>query len=126
MNYNLKMDIKKLNRAFVYPIKGKESTVDYVCIPVSEFFVGKADKDGHTPLYLNLEVKERKEVGSFGDTHFVKQQLEKESYNALSEEKKKAIPIIGSFAPSKFGNNTETTKPKAKEVNGVVDDTIPF
>jgi hypothetical protein len=125
MNYNLKFDIKKLNRAFVYSIQGKNEKVECVCIPVSEFFAGKIDKDGHVPLYSSFEVKERKEVGSFGDTHFVKQQLEKSSYSALTEEQKKSIPIIGSFAPSKYGNDTpkETEKPAD---NVKVDDTLPF
>ena len=100
MNYSLKIDVKKLNKAFVMPIQGKSATVECVCIPVSEFYAGKNGE-----AYCNIEIVERKNgVGQYGDTHFAKQQLEKESYKALSEEQRKAIPILGSFRPSKFGN----------------------
>lgn len=99
MNYNLKIDIKKLHKAFVMPVNGKNGAVECVVIPTSEFYKGKNGE-----LYCNLEVIEKKTVGNYGDTHFAKQQLEKASYTALTEEQKKAIPIIGSFQPSKFGN----------------------
>lgn len=99
MNYSLKIDVKKLNKAFVTPIQGKTATVECVCIPVSEFYAGKNGE-----AYCNIEIVERKQTGQYGDTHFAKQQLEKASYQALSEEQRKAIPILGSFQPSKFGN----------------------
>ena len=100
MNYSLKIDVKKLNKAFVTHIQGKTAKVECVCIPTSEFYKGKNGE-----LYSNIEIVERKNgAGQYGDTHFAKQQLEKESYKALSEEQRKAIPILGSFQPSKFGN----------------------
>lgn len=100
MNYSLKIDVKKLNKAFVMPIQGKTATVECVCIPTSEFYKGKNGE-----LYSNIEIVERRNgVGQYGDTHFAKQQLEKESYKALSEEQRKNIPILGGFQPSKFGN----------------------
>lgn len=99
MNYNLKIDIKKLHKAFVMPVNGKSGAVECVVIPTSEFYKGKNGE-----LYCNIDVIEKKTVGNYGDTHFAKQQLEKASYAALNEEQKKSIPIIGSFQPSKFGN----------------------
>jgi hypothetical protein len=111
MNYQLKIDVKKLNKAFVYPIQGKEAKVECVCIPVSEFYSGKNGE-----LYCNLQITEKKQVGQYGDTHFAKQSLEKASYNALSEEQRKAIPILGNMEPSKFGNNapTQTAEPQTQ------------
>lgn len=100
MNYSIKIDVKKLNKAFVMPIQGKSATVECICIPLTEFFEGKKGE-----AYCNIEIVERKNgVGQYGDTHFAKQQLEKASYQALSEEQRKAIPILGSFQPSKFGH----------------------
>ena len=100
MNYSLKIDIKKLNKAFVRSIQGKNATVDCICIPITEFYAGKNGE-----AYCNIEIVERKNgAGQYGDTHFAKQQLEKESYKALTEEQRKNIPILGSFQPSKFGN----------------------
>lgn len=102
MNYQQKFDIKKLNRAFVYPIQGKAEKVECVCIPVSEFYKGKNGE-----LYCTFGVTERQTVGQYGDTHFVKQQLEKESYNKLTDEQKKNIPILGNMQPAKFGNQQQ-------------------
>lgn len=99
MNYSLKIDVKKLNKAFVMPIQGKTASVECVCIPTTEFYKGKNGE-----LYSNIEIVEKKQVGQYGDSHFAKQQLEKASYQALTEEQRKNIPILGSFQPSKFGN----------------------
>lgn len=112
MNYSLKIDIKKMNKAFVMPIVGKTETVECVCIPTSEFYKGKKGE-----LYCNMEITERKTVGEYGDTHFAKQQLEKESYKALSEEQRKNIPILGSFQPSRFGNVETVVAEEVKQQN---------
>ena len=126
MNYQAKIDIKKLNKAFVMPIIGKSATVECVCVPTSEFYKGKNGE-----LYCNMEVVERKQLGQYGDSHFVKQQLEKESYKALTEEQKKSIPILGSFQPSKFGNietvvAEEVKQHRAENVPLPTIDDVPF
>jgi hypothetical protein len=122
MNYQLKIDVKKLNKAFVYQIQGKSAKVECVCIPVSEFYHGKNGE-----LYCNLQITEKKQVGQYGDTHFAKQSLEKASYNALSEEQRKAIPILGNMEPSKFGNNTTTTTTQTAEPQAQPEgDGLPF
>ncbi|HWS60607.1 MAG TPA: hypothetical protein VN182_06725 [Flavobacterium sp.] len=110
MNYQLKVNAKALNRAFVYPIQGKTEKVECLCIPVSEFYKGKNGE-----LYCTFGITEKQTVGTYGDTHFAKQQLEKESYNRLTEEQKKNIPIIGNMQPAKFGN-----QPKVEQVQDAV------
>lgn len=121
MNYSLKIDVKKLNKAFVMPIQGKTATVECVCIPVSEFYKGKNGE-----LYSNIEIVERKNgAGQYGDTHFAKQQLEKESYKALSEEQRKNIPILGSFQPSKFGNVETVVAEEVKATQSTQKNTQP-
>lgn len=124
MNYQAKIDIKKLNKAFVMPIAGKTATVECVCIPTTEFYKGKNGE-----LYCNMEIVERKQLGQYGDSHFVKQQLEKESYKALTEEQRKLTPILGSFQPSKFGNVetvvAEEVKPQTTSFVPTTDD-VPF
>ena len=110
MNYQLKINAKALNRAFVYPIQGKTEKVECLCIPVTEFYKGKNGE-----LYCTFGITEKQTVGTYGDTHFAKQQLEKDSYNKLTEEQKKNIPIIGNMQPSKFGNT-----PKVEQVQDAV------
>lgn len=102
MNYQLKINAKALNRAFVHSIQGKTEKVECLCIPVSEFYKGKNGE-----LYCTFGITEKQTVGTYGDTHFAKQQLEKESYSKLTDEQKKNIPIIGNMQPSKFGNTTK-------------------
>ena len=123
MNYSLKIDVKKLNKAFVMSIQGKTASVECVCIPTTEFYKGKNGE-----LYCNMEIVERKQVGQYGDSHFVKQQLEKESYKALTEEQRKSIPILGSFQPSKFGNVETVVAEEVKPQNAVntTNDEVPF
>jgi hypothetical protein len=121
MNYQAKIDIKKLNRAFVHPVQGKDAKVECVCIPVDEFYKGKNGE-----LYCNLQLQERKEIGQYGDTHFVKQSLEKESYAKLTDEQKKTIPILGSFQPSKFNNTNDAPAQTAPTPTKTESDTLPF
>ena len=102
MNYQLKINAKALNRAFVHAIQGKTEKVECLCIPVTEFYKGKNGE-----LYCTLGITEKQTVGTYGDTHFAKQQLEKDSYSKLTDEQKKNIPIIGNMQPSKFGNTTK-------------------
>ncbi|QIL40998.1 hypothetical protein G7074_18030 [Pedobacter sp. HDW13] len=52
---------------------------------------------GEKGVYLDLEGFEiRNKVGDSKDTHLVKQSLPKELYNKLTDEQKKAIPLLGS------------------------------
>lgn len=130
MNYQLKFDIKKLNKAFIYSIQGKKEKVECICIPVTEFFKGKPDKDGKEPYYCTVEIKEKKTVGQYGDTHLAVQNLEKESYKLLTDEQKKNLPILGNFQPSKFGNVETVVAEDANNQRTVVveqaNDEVPF
>ena len=64
----LKVDVRKLEKA--------------------RFFEGKPDKTGHKPLYADLVLVPKKEVGQFGDTHFIVQSKKKDENIQM--------PIIGS------------------------------
>jgi len=62
--------------------------VDVRRLDKSRFFEGKEDANGHRPLYADLVLIERREVGKYGDTHLVKQSKKKDEDVEL--------PIIGS------------------------------
>ncbi len=64
----LKIDVRKLDK--------------------TRFFEGKEDKTGHRPLYADLVLIDRKEIGQYGDTHIVKQSKKKDEEIEL--------PILGS------------------------------
>lgn len=61
--------------------------VDVRKLDKSRFFEGKPDKNGHKPLYADLVLMPKKEVGNFGDTHFVVQSKKKDEQISM--------PIIG-------------------------------
>lgn len=89
-NYSIKTDLLKIRGAFLTNIKGKTATKKCLVIPIenSGLFVGEKG------IYLNLTATEMQEP-KYGDTHFVKVNLDKEAYNALTDEERQAIPIIG-------------------------------
>lgn len=61
--------------------------VDVRKLDKARFFEGKADKDGHRPLYADLVLVPRRETGKFGDTHIVKQSKKK--------DEQVEMPILG-------------------------------
>lgn len=62
-----KLDLRKLDKA--------------------RFFEGKADAQGHRPLWADIVLIPRRETGKFGDTHLVKQSKKKDETIEM--------PIIG-------------------------------
>lgn len=52
--------------------------IDVRKLDKARFFEGKADKDGHRPLYADVVLFPKKEVGSFGDTHYIVQSKKKD------------------------------------------------
>lgn len=93
-NYSIKTDLLKLKGAFVTNIKGKTTTKRCLCIPIdgSGLFLGEKG------CYLNMTAIEMNN-SQYGDTHCIKQNLEKSVYDAMTEEQRRAMPIIGSMRP---------------------------
>ena len=61
--------------------------VDVSKLDKSRFFRGKPDKNGHEPLWCDLVLIPRRELGRYGDTHLVKQSKKK--------DEEADLPIIG-------------------------------
>ena len=62
--------------------------LDCKLLDKARFFQGKANSNGHSPLYIDLVLIPRKEAGKYGETHLVKQSKKKDEQVEL--------PIIGS------------------------------
>lgn len=96
-NYSIKLDLKKMKEAGLVNIKGKDGrTRKCVVIPTDanrEIYVGNKG------IYLNLTAIETKEVSKFGDSHFIKGSVDKEAFEALSEEERRNLPILGNMKP---------------------------
>lgn len=78
-------------------LKGKTSTQECIVIPVKTAHLYEGEKG----IYLDLTAIEPKQP-SFGQSHFIKQNLPEAVYKALTKEEQDALPIIGNvmtFAP---------------------------
>lgn len=99
----VKIDVRKLDKA--------------------RFFEGKADANGHRPLYCDLVLIPRREVGKFGDTHLVKQSITKEE-----REKNVEVPIIGNATERGQSQPAPQPKPTPKPPGPGenLDEDVPF
>lgn len=89
-NYSIKADLLKLQGAFVTNIKGRTTTKRCLCIPIegSGLFLGEKG------CYLNMTAIEMQNP-QYSDTHCIKVQFDKSIYDAMTEEQRKAQPIVG-------------------------------
>lgn len=93
-NSSIKVNLLQLQGAFVTNLKGKTATKRCLVIPVDDanLYVGQKG------CYLNMTAIEMRN-SQYGDTHCVKQNLEKSVYDAMTDEQRRAMPIIGSMRP---------------------------
>tara|TARA_A100000164_G_C21908069_1_gene774136 strand:+ start:915 stop:1304 length:390 start_codon:yes stop_codon:yes gene_type:complete len=91
-NISIKLNLAQLKHA-IRNLKGKDKQpIECLVIPIDENLIFRGEKG----LYLDLTAIEIKnKVGDSKDTHLIKQQVGKEAYEAMSEEQKRAMPILG-------------------------------
>ena len=89
-NMSIKTDLITLNAAFVTNLKGKTMTKQCLVIPIedADLFLGK------NGVYLNLTAIEMREP-KYSDTHCVKQSIDRDKYDAMTDDQRKSIPILG-------------------------------
>lgn len=109
-NYNITINLAKIKGSFVTTLKGKTETKACICIPLSELYVGK----NNSP-YLDMTAIEMKTL-QFSSSHIIKQRFAKETYNAMSEEQRRAVPIAGSLKA--VGGTTSTTSEAPNDFPG--------
>ena len=111
-NYGIKVDLLKLNGAFMKNLTGRTATKRCLIIPVD-------DNDcmylGEKGCYLNLSAFEVSNP-QYGDTHCLKGDVPKEVREAMTEEQRNALPILGNMRP---------IKPQQMQVNGNVNMDAP-
>lgn len=129
MNYNVKIDLKKLNKVAVMDIQGKNGLTKCVVIPVKENNIYVSDK-ANGGIYLDLKGIEAREM-KFGQSHFLKRTVGKEAYNQMTEDERRNMPIVGSLSPydnqGMASNSQPMEQPKENTSNGDYDGTeLPF
>lgn len=119
-NYNVKIDLAKLNKVGATLIKGRSgNSVKCVVIPVEENDIFISEKGG---IYLDITAVAMKEE-RYGQSHLLKRSIPSEKYKAMSDEEKKNQPIIGALSPIK-PKQAEVTS--TAEVADGYDDDLPF
>lgn len=88
---SIKVNLRQLKHA-VQVMKGTSGTMKCLIIPIDQNNLYEGEKGTYLDLTA-FELKEKKADSK--DTHLLKQLLPKAVYEAMSEEQRKAQPILG-------------------------------
>lgn len=128
-NFQGKLDFLKFKNSCVISVKGKTGEKKGVFVPIEDnnLFISTDENNKARGAYLDFAVFETKQIGKFGDTHMIKQSLDKDTRSKMSDEEKRAIPILGNMKPMEFQNAAQTVEtPVAPVVQEEEDDSLPF
>ena len=119
-NISIKLNLAGLKHV-VRKEKRKDGTeVECLIIPIQQNNLYRGEKG----MYIDLTAIEIKNPKSGSkDTHLVKQNLPKDIYNAMSEDERKAMPILGNaiyWGQASSGGNESAVVEQAEE------DDLPF
>lgn len=84
------MNMLALGGAFVANIQGKTAKKRCLCIPIEDAHLYEGEKGVY--LSMNMWVSKNSQ---YGDSHYLTQNLPKEVRDAMSDEEKKSLPILG-------------------------------
>lgn len=96
-SYNIKLDLSKLKNTGACKLVGRTGEKVCVVIPVEDNNIFLSEKGG---MYLDLTATAMKEE-RYGQTHFIRKSIPSDVYKEMSDDDKKAVPIIGSLSPIK-------------------------
>jgi len=95
-NISLKINLKQLKHV-EREMTGKDGVTKVKCliIPINENMIFEGEKGA----YLNMtaiEIKDRSNMSATQkDTHLIKQDIPKDKYDTMTDEERKAYPILG-------------------------------
>lgn len=89
-NYGIKLDLLKVKGAGLVNIKGKTATKKCLIIPIEESGLFLGEKG----CYISLTAVEMQNP-QYGDTHCIKVSYDKQTYDKMSDDERRAIPILG-------------------------------
>ena len=122
-NISTKVNLGALKNAVII-MSGKNKDVECLLIPIAQNHLYKNDKGVVSLELIGFEIAPEKRKADSKDTHLVKQSLSKEILEKLSEEEKKAFPILGNHVnwdeSGSGGNNASAPVVAASE------DDLPF
>lgn len=127
-NFSGKFDFLKLKNACVISVNGKSGAKKGVFIPIEDnnLFVSTDENNKAKGAYFNFAVFENKQPTKFGDTHMIKPNLDKETRTSMSEEERRAVPIIGSMKPFEIQHSSQTVEAQTVDTSNNDVDDLPF
>ena len=119
----LKLNLTSLKHGLV---KGKAEGEETLCIPVKANQLYKSEKGNIYFDIVGFEFDDKTDK-QYKDTHLLKQSFSKEALAAMTEEQKKALPIIGNARVSGQAQREESAPNSVTggEVANGIDD-LPF
>ena len=106
-NLQIKINLTKIAGAHYIDLPGKKGPTKCIVMPVEDcnLFVGEKG------VYLNLTAMQYREQ-KFADSHFLKPNIPKEKFEAMTKEEQEAIAICGGVMPiqSKQMDTAETSE----------------
>jgi hypothetical protein len=105
----LKLNFRQLKHSMMKTPKGNEVLV----IPIKDNFLYQGEKG----IYLDIvgfEFEDKTDK-QYKDTHILKQSFKKEYLESLSEDEKRAIPIIGT---ARISGSQPHGEPEPKDMGG--------
>ena len=124
-NISIKLNLKQLKHAQREMKGANGKKVKCLIIPIEENELFEGEKGTYIDLTA-IEIKNK--VGDSKDTHLVKQNFDKDVYNAMSEEERKASPILGNailWSRSEPSPQVSDSIP-AEPITGEEEDDLPF
>ena len=91
---SVKINLAALKNAAIIT-SGKNKDVDCILIPIEQNHLFRSEKGAVYLDVIGFETAPEKRKGK--DTHMAKQSLDKKVLDAMSEDEKKAMPILGNF-----------------------------
>ena len=120
-DYSMKVNLTQLNGAFLKELTGRTATKRCIIIPVDDnpsMFVGEKG------VYLNIAAFAN-ENPQYGDTHMLKPNLPKEVREQMTDDQRRAQPILGNMRPMRQELQTQG-QPIAAESRDQQQDDLPF
>ena len=101
-NLNININLLAFKNACVVPLKGKTGTKNCVVIPIedNDIFLKLDENLKAKAAHLHLTAWKAREVGKYGDTHYIKQNLSQEFKCRVGAEECKNRPILGNGKPA--------------------------
>lgn len=126
-DFNGKLNLLKLKRAGIMQIQGRTEVLRCLVIPVEDnnIFVTTDENNHPKAAYIDLTAWELKNP-KYNETHIIKQSLPKEVCEKMTDEEKKAIPILGGLKPVIFESQNAASSCAAPIAQTQNSDDLPF